>query len=57
MFACISSILGLEADPRRKTLRVNPIATRLWNRIEIRGLHFAGGRIDLTVEGTQVTFP
>ena len=56
MFACISSILGLEADPRRKTLRVNPIATGLWNRIELKGVHFAGGRIDVAVEGTEVTF-
>ena len=55
MFTCVTSILGLEADPRRNVLRVSPIPTRLWNRIEVRGLHFAGRRLDFTVEGTQVT--
>src|SRR5439155_1416938 len=42
MFTCVSEILGLEADPRRKSLRVAPIETPLWNRIEVSGLHFAG---------------
>jgi glycogen debranching enzyme len=55
MFACVSSILGLEADPRRKVLTVAPIKTSLWNRIEVSGLHFAGQRLDFTVEGTDVT--
>ena len=54
MFTCVSSILGLEADPRRKTLRIAPIKTGLWNRIEVTGLHFAGHRIDFAVEGTDV---
>jgi glycogen debranching enzyme len=54
MFTCVSSILGLEADPRRKTLRVAPVRTALWNRVEVTGLHFAGQRIDFAVEGTQV---
>ena len=54
MFTCVSSILGLEADPRRKTLRVSPIETRMWNRIEVSGLHFAGHRLDFSVEGTEV---
>jgi glycogen debranching enzyme len=54
MFACVSSILGLEADPSRKTLRVAPVATPLWNRVEVRGLHFAGERLDFTIEGTKV---
>ena len=54
MFACVSSILGLEADPQRKTLRVAPVPTRLWNRIEVHGLHFAGRRVDFVVEGTEV---
>ena len=53
MFTCVSSILGLEADPKQKTLYVEPIETPLWNRIEVRGLHFAGARIDLVVEGTE----
>jgi glycogen debranching enzyme len=54
MFTCVASILGLEADPQRKHLTVAPIRTRLWNRIEVSGLHFAGQRIDFAVEGTEV---
>jgi glycogen debranching enzyme len=54
MFTCVSSILGLEADPHGKVLRVSPIPTSMWNRIEITGLHFAGHRIDLSVNGTDV---
>ena len=57
MFTCVSSILGLEADPRRKSLRVSPMKTALWNRIEVTGLHFAGQRVDFTVEGTEVIAP
>jgi glycogen debranching enzyme len=54
MFTCVASILGLEADPRRNTLRIAPVETGLWNRIEIAGLHFAGQRLDFVVEGTKV---
>ena len=54
MFTCVASILGLEADPRRKHLSVSPIRTGLWNRIEVSGLHFAGQRLDFSVEGTEV---
>src|SRR5262249_45905052 len=54
MFTWLSEILGLEADPRRKSLRVAPIETALWKRIEVSGLHFAGQRVDFTVEGTSV---
>ena len=54
IFTCVSAILGLEASPRERTLRVAPIETALWNRLEVRGLHFAGERIDFTVEGKEV---
>jgi glycogen debranching enzyme len=54
MFTCVSEILGLEANPRRKSLRVAPIETGLWNRIEVNGLHFAGQRVNFVVEGTTV---
>jgi glycogen debranching enzyme len=54
MFTCVTSILGIEADPRRKTLRISPMKTAMWNRIEVAGLHFAGQRVDFTVEGTEV---
>jgi len=54
MFTCVSSILGLEADPPHRTLRVAPVKTPLWNRVEVSGLHFLGHRIDFAVEGTAV---
>jgi glycogen debranching enzyme len=54
MFTCVSSILGLEADAHRKRLRIAPIETPMWNRIEVYGLHFAGQRVDFAVEGTEV---
>jgi glycogen debranching enzyme len=54
MFTCVSEILGLDADPRRRNLRIAPVETPLWNRIEVTGLHFAGQRVDFVVEGTQV---
>jgi hypothetical protein len=46
--------LGLEADATRRRLRVAPIETPLWRRVEVTGLHFAGHRIDFAVDGTQV---
>lgn len=54
MFACVSSILGLDVDPREKTLYLDPVETRLWTRIEVKGLHFAGARLDFVVDGSQV---
>jgi glycogen debranching enzyme len=53
-FQLITSLLGLEADARRKHLRIAPVETPLWRRMEVRGLHFAGHRIDFSVEGTRV---
>ncbi len=55
MFACVNTILGLEADPRRNILRVAPMETALWSWIEVTGLHFAGHRLDFGVRGTEVT--
>ncbi len=54
MFTCVSSILGLEPDLPHRTLRVAPVKTALWNRIEVSGLHFAGHRIDFAVDGGDV---
>src|SRR5205823_6583464 len=54
MFTCVSSILGLEADDRGKVLHLAPTPTAMWNRIEVNGLHFAGHRIDFSVEGGEV---
>ena len=55
MFTCVASILGIESDARRKSLRISPVKTPMWNRIQVSGLHFAGQRVDFTVEDTQVT--
>ena len=54
MFTCVASILGLDADPRRKTLRIAPIETPLWSWMEVTGLHFAGQRIEFGVRGQEV---
>ena len=53
-FQLITALLGLEADARGKRLRIAPVETPLWRRLEVRGLHFAGHRIDFSVEGTRV---
>jgi glycogen debranching enzyme len=54
MFTCVASMLGLEADSQREHLRIAPIETPLWKKIEVSGLHFAGRRIDFSVEGGKV---
>ena len=53
-FSLIATLLGLKADARSGRLRIAPIATPLWNRLEVRGLHFAGQRLDLAVDGERV---
>jgi glycogen debranching enzyme len=53
-FRMISTILGLGADASRGRLRIAPVETALWKRLEVTGLHFAGQRIDFSVEGTRV---
>jgi glycogen debranching enzyme len=53
-YLLIATLLGLEADARRSTLRIAPIKTALWQRIEVSGLHFAGHRIDFEVDGDQL---
>jgi glycogen debranching enzyme len=50
----MTALLGLEADARRGRLRIAPVETPLWRRLEVHGLHFAGHRIDFSVEGTRV---
>jgi hypothetical protein len=47
-------MLGLSADARRGRLRVAPLETSLWKRVEVSGLHFGGHRIDFMVDGTKV---
>ena len=53
-FQLITALLGLEADAGRGMLRIAPVETGLWRRLEVTGLHFAGQRIDFLVEGTNV---
>ena len=54
MLSCVSSMLGLEPSPNRNHLRIAPIETPLWKHIEVSGLHFAGQRLDFSVDGTSV---
>ena len=53
-FQLITALLGLEADAGRGRLRIAPVETALWGRLEVTGLHFAGHRIDFSVDGTSV---
>jgi glycogen debranching enzyme len=53
-FSMISTLLGLEADASRGRLRIAPVDTTLWKRLEVRGLHFGGHRLDFSVEGGRV---
>jgi glycogen debranching enzyme len=53
-FLLVSTLLGLKADAPRGHLSIAPIETPLWRRVEVSGLHFAGHRIDFSVEGTRV---
>ncbi len=53
-FQMINTLLGLEADSSRGRLRIAPVETSLWKRLEVTGLHFAGERIDFSVEGERV---
>ena len=54
-FSFLSTLLGLQADATRGRLRIAPIRTPLFNRIEVTGLHFAGHRLDFSVEGDRVS--
>ncbi len=54
VFQLITALLGLEADARRGRLRIAPVDTPLWQRLDVAGLHFAGRRIDFSVEGDRV---
>jgi len=53
-FQMINALLGLEADASQGRLRIAPVKTVLWNRLEVTGLHFAGRRLDFSVEGESV---
>jgi hypothetical protein len=50
----VSTLLGLQADASRGRLRIAPVETPLWKRLEVTGLHFAGHRLDFSVEGSRV---
>jgi glycogen debranching enzyme len=53
-FSMISTLLGLQADASGGRLRIAPVETALWKRLEVAGLHFAGHRLDFSVEGSRV---
>ena len=53
-FSLLSTLLGLEADAPRGRLRISPLKTPLFQRMQVTGLHFKGERIDFTVEGDRV---
>jgi len=53
-YSLICTLLGMEADARQGQLRIAPIVTKLWRRVEGSGLHFNGHRIDFSVDGTTV---
>jgi glycogen debranching enzyme len=53
-FSLVTTLLGLDADATRGRLRIAPIETPLWSRVEVTGLHFAGHRIDFAIDGTDV---
>jgi len=53
-FSMIGTLLGLQADASRGRLRIAPVETALWKRVEVAGLHFAGHRLDFSIEGTRV---
>jgi glycogen debranching enzyme len=53
-FSLVATLLGIDADATRGRLRIAPIETPLWSRVEVTGLHFAGHRLDLAVEGARV---
>ena len=53
-FSLLSTLLGLEADAPRGRLRISPLKTQLFQRMQVTGLHFKGERIDFTVEGDRV---
>jgi len=50
-FQMIHTLLGLEADATRGVLKIAPVETGLWRRIEVSGLHFGGHRLDFSVDG------
>jgi glycogen debranching enzyme len=53
-FQMINALLGLEADASRGLLRIAPVETSLWKRLEVTGLHFGGHRLDFSVDGRRV---
>ena len=53
-FSLVSTLLGLQADATHGRLTIAPVDTPLWRRVEVSGLHFAGHRIDFSVDGTEV---
>ena len=53
-FQMVHTLLGLEADAARGVLKIAPVETGLWRRIEVNGLHFGGHRLDFSVDSGRV---
>ncbi len=54
VFSLLATLLGLEADASKGRLRISPLSTPLFHRMEVKGLHFKGERIDFEVTGDRV---
>jgi glycogen debranching enzyme len=54
VFSLLNTLLGLDADSRTHRLRISPLSTPLFTRLEVTGLHFAGERLDFVVEDREV---
>jgi glycogen debranching enzyme len=53
-FSMVGTLLGLQADASRGRLRIAPVDTPLFKRLEVTGLHFGGRRLDFSVEDGRV---
>jgi len=54
VFSLLSTLLGLNVDSKQRRLRIAPLSTPLFTRLEVTGLHFAGERLDFVVEDREV---
>jgi glycogen debranching enzyme len=54
VFSLLSTLLGLEADAPKGRLRIAPLKTSLFQRLDVTGLHFKGERVSFSVTGDRV---
>jgi hypothetical protein len=53
VFLLLQQVLGLRADPAQRRVLLRPWLPPDVGRIVLRGLRAVGGRVDLTVEGSD----